>query len=209
MITTIIFDLGGVVLTLDQPQAVRRFEKLGLTSAAEMLNPYTQLGVFGQLEEGLVDAETFRQEVSRMAGHPVTLGECCHAMQGYAKELPQRNLDTLLKLRQQGYRVVLLSNTNPFMMEWAMSSQFDGHGHSISHYFDALYLSYQMKMMKPSTEIFHAVLAAEQVVPSQCLYLDDGARNVAAASQIGINTYCPVNGEDWTQPLYDCLENLK
>ena len=42
MIKTVIFDLGGVIITLDQSQAVRRFEKLGLNDAAMRLDAYTQ-----------------------------------------------------------------------------------------------------------------------------------------------------------------------
>jgi putative hydrolase of the HAD superfamily len=202
MIRTLIFDLGGVVITLDQPQAVRRFETLGLKDAAQRLDPYTQAGIFGDLEAGKIDAETFRRELSLLVGREVTHQECAYAWQGYAKEVPQRNLDALQRLRREGYRLVLLSNTNPFMMEWVDSPAFDGHGHSVSHYFDALYLSYQMKLMKPDDTFFRRVLMAEQTPPSDCLFIDDGPRNVAAASQIGIHTLCPKNGDDWTEEIY-------
>jgi putative hydrolase of the HAD superfamily len=205
MINTIIFDLGGVVITLDQQQSVRRFEALGLADAASRLNAYTQAGIFGDLEGGAIDADTFRRELSQLVGHEVTREQCAYAWQGYAKEVPQRNLDALVRLRQQGYRLLLLSNTNPYMMEWVDSDRFDGRGHSVRHYFDALYLSYQMRLMKPSEEIFRRVLMAEQVPPSACLFLDDGARNVAVASQIGINTFCPENGADWTEDIYHYL----
>ena len=140
-----------------------------------------------------------------LVGHEVTYEECAYAWQGYAKELPQRNLEALKRLRSEGYRVVLLSNTNPYMMEWAESEQFDGQGHPISHYFDACYLSYQMKMMKPSEEIFRKVLMSEKIFPSETLFVDDGPRNVAMASQLGINTFCPENGEDWTEKIYEYL----
>jgi len=206
MISTIIFDLGGVVITLDQQQAVSRFEALGLSDARQRLNAYTQEGIFGDLEGGKIDAETFRQKLSRMVGHEVTIEQCNHAWQGYAKEVPQRNLDALLRLRNEGYRLVLLSNTNPCMMAWADSPDFDGHGHSVRHYFDAVYLSYEMKLMKPDPNFFHQVLLAEHVSPYDCLFLDDGLRNVAAASQMGIRTYCPENGADWTAVIYDHLE---
>lgn len=207
MIKTIIFDLGGVIITLDQSQAVRRFEALGLKDAAERLDPYTQQGIFGDVEEGKITAETFQQEVSRLVGRNVTFQECCHAWQGYVKELPQRNLDTLLRLKSEGYRVLLLSNTNPFMMEWVDSPRFDGNGHSIRHYVDRCYLSYEMKVMKPADSFFRRVLMAEQVPPSECLFVDDGPRNVAAASQIGIHTFCPENGADWTKRIYDYLKS--
>ena len=205
MIHNIIFDLGGVVITLDQLQSVHRFEALGVKDAEQRLNAYTQEGIFGDLEGGKIDAETFRQELSRLMGREATHEECAYAWQGYAKEVPARNLDALMRLRQEGYRLILLSNTNPYMMEWVNSSAFDGRGHSIDYYFDAMYLSYQMKLMKPSEEIFRRVLMSEQIVPSECLFIDDGPRNVAAASQIGIRTFCPENGADWTQEIYDYL----
>ena len=205
MIKTVIFDLGGVVITLDPQQAVQRFEALGVADAASRLDSYTQQGIFGDLEGGRISAETFRQELGKLVGREVTTEECCHAWQGYAKEVPERNLEALLRLRREGFRVLLLSNTNPYMMEWCNSERFDGHGHSVGYYFDALYLSYQMRLMKPDESIFRAVLINEQVAPADCLFIDDGARNVAAASQVGMRTCCPENGADWTNDIYNYL----
>jgi putative hydrolase of the HAD superfamily len=206
-IRTIIFDLGGVVITLDPQQAVDRFKALGLTDAKKRLDSYTQSGIFGDLEHGLITAEDFRRELSILVGHEVTHEECAFAWQGYAKEVPQRNLDALDRLRKEGYRVLLLSNTNPYMMEWAESPAFDGNGHPVSYYFDRCYLSYQMKLMKPSEDIFRAVLRNEKTFASECLFVDDGARNVATASQLGMRTFCPENGEDWTAKIFDFLMN--
>ena len=203
MIKTIIFDLGGVVITLASQEALRRFKEIGLEDADRWLDAYTQGGIFGQLEEGLIDAETFRSEFSRMAGKEVSYEQCRYAWLGYAQDVPQRNLDVLMKLKGEGYRLVLLSNTNPYMMSWVRSNEFDGHGHGIDYYFDAVYLSYEMKVMKPSTEFFHRVLMAEHIAPSETLFVDDGARNVATASQMGIRTFCPENGEDWTKQIYE------
>ena len=205
MIKTIIFDLGGVIITIDQEEALHRFAALGLKDATTWLDPYTQKGIFGQLENGLITAEDFRCELGKLVGREVTMQECEYAWQGYAKEVPQRNLDMLLTLRSEGYRVILLSNTNPCMMAWAMSPAFDGKGHALSHYLDACYLSYQMRVMKPDETFFRRVLMAEQTPPGECLFVDDGPRNVAAASQIGINTFCPKNGEDWTEAIRDYL----
>lgn len=206
MIKNIVFDLGGVIITLSQDEAIRRFEALGLQDARQRLNAYTQSGIFGDLEAGKIDAETFRVELSKLVGHEVTYEECRHAWLGYCKELPQRNLDCLKRLRQEGYRVILLSNTNPFMMSWALSPDFDGQGHSLEDYMDALYLSYKCKVMKPSPELFRQVLLGEQILPEETLFVDDGLRNVEAASQLGIHTYCPENGADWTKEL---LEKVK
>ena len=42
MIKNIVFDLGGVIMTIDQSEAVRRFKALGLEDAEARLDPYTQ-----------------------------------------------------------------------------------------------------------------------------------------------------------------------
>ena len=205
MIKTIAFDLGGVIITIDQSQAIQRFKEIGAVEVEKYLDPYTQTGIFGDLEHGLISAEDFCKELGRLMGKEFTAEQCAYAWQGYAKEVPQRNLDTVTRLRQQGYRVVLLSNTNSYMMEWAMSPAFDGKGHALKDYFDHCYLSYQMKMMKPSEEIFREVLRQEQTFPHEVLFVDDGPRNVASASQIGFRTFCPVNGSDWTEEIYKFL----
>ena len=206
MIKTIIFDLGGVVITLAQQQAVERFKALGLEDAEQRLDSYTQSGIFGDLEHGLISDEDFRRELSVLLGHEVTHEECAYAWQGYALEVPQRNLYALRRLREEGYRILLLSNTNPYMMEWVESEAFDGNGHPVSYYFDHCYLSYQMKLMKPSEEIFREVLHQERLIASECLFVDDGPRNVAAASRLGLRTMQPENGGDWTTEIYDYLK---
>ena len=206
MIKTIIFDLGGVIITLDQSQAVRRFEEIGVDDVGERLNAYAQSGIFGDLEAGRITAEDFRHELSLLVGHEVTHEQCAYAWQGYAKEVPPRNLEALKRLRREGYRVLLLSNTNPYMMEWVESERFDGCGHPISAYFDALYLSYQLKMMKPSEAIFREVLRQEKTFASEVLFVDDGPQNVAIASQLGMRTLRPENGEDWREMLFDILK---
>ena len=206
MIKNLIFDLGGVIITLAPEEALRRFKSLGLENAEEQMDIYTQTGIFGQLEEGKISAETFREELSRQVGREVTYDECRHAWLGYVKEVPQRNLDVLQRLHSEGYRLILLSNTNPFMMSWVRSPEFDGHGHSIDYYMDACYLSYQLGVMKPSTQFFHEVLMTEKIMASESLFLDDGARNVATASQMGMRTYCPENGADWTSKIYEYLK---
>ena len=204
-IRTIIFDMGGVIITIDQKEAVRRFKALGLQDAEQQLDPYTQGGIFGDLEAGRITAEEFRIALSKQVGRELSYDECRHAWLGYCGDVPQRNLQLLTRLRQEGYRLILLSNTNPYMMSHVLSPAFDGSGHPLSHYLDALYMSFEMKVMKPDETFFRRVLMAEKTIPSECLFVDDGPRNVAVASQIGINTFCPKNGEDWTKEIYQYL----
>lgn len=206
MIKDIIFDLGGVVMTIDEDEAKKRFKNLGLTNCDEYMNPYTQNGIFGDLEEGKITPQQFTDELGRIIGKKLSWDDVKSCWLGYRKEVPERNLRLLCDLRKKGYRIVLLSNTNAFMQEWAESGDFDGKGHGIQDYFDAMYRSYEVKMMKPDETFFRYVLSHEQMLPSEVLFIDDGPRNVAAASELGIQTFCPKNGEDWTGRIYDYLK---
>lgn len=205
VIKNIVFDFGGVIMTIDHAEALRRFKALGLDNAEHYLDPYTQSGIFGDLEEGKIKAEDFRRELSKLIGRDLTFDECKYAWLGYRKEVPQRNLDMLKELRAKGYRLILLSNTNPFMMSWAMSNEFDGNGLSLSDYFDALYMSFRLGVMKPNSEFFKQVISNEKINPAESLFVDDGPRNVKAASELGFSTFSPKNGSDWTGELRSLL----
>lgn len=205
MIKNIAFDLGGVVLALDYEGAVRHFEEIGLKDARRHLDVYQQHGIFGQLEEGSITAEEFRIELGRLIGHDVSRQACHDALHAYVGSVPRRNLDMLRLLRRKGYQLCLLSNTNPYMMQWALSSDFDGDGHPISFYFDRLYLSYECRVMKPDARIFQMMLDGQHATADETLFIDDGPKNVAAASRLGIHTLCPQNNEDWTGMLREAL----
>ncbi len=206
MIRTIIFDLGGVIATIDNEEPKRRFLQLGVKNIEEQLDPYCQTGIFGDLEEGVLSEADYREALGKICGRTLTFEEVKHCWLGYMKEVPANKLQAILQLRKEGYRVVLLSNTNPYVMDWADSTDFSGDGHPLGYYFDAMYRSYEVKYMKPDENFFRYVLAKEELLPDEALFVDDGPHNVASASQLGIRTFCPENGSDWTQKIYDYLE---
>ena len=76
MIKNIVFDLGGVIMTIDQDEALRRFQSLGLADAERQLDPYTQSGIFGDVEEGKITAEEFRTELSRLVSRELSFDDC-------------------------------------------------------------------------------------------------------------------------------------
>ncbi len=203
-IVNIAFDLGGVVLALSLEGAIREFERIGLKDARQRLDAFQQRGIFADLESGRISAEEFRQELSRMIGRELSMDDCYHAWHGYVDHVPRRNLDMLHLLRNKGYKVCLLSNTNPFMMMWA-GNDFDGQGHPISDFFDHMYLSYECGIMKPSPEIFQMMLYGQQALPGETVFVDDSPANCEAAARLGIHTICPQNNEDWTGMLQEFL----
>lgn len=194
-------------MTICQDEAIKRFKSIGLKNVEDYLNPYTQTDIFGDIEEGKISAEQFRAKLSELIGKEVTYEECKFAWLGYRQDVPLRNLDILRKLKAQGYKLILLSNTNPFMMSWGLSGEFDGNGNSLESYFDSLYLSYKLGVMKPNKKIFQYIIDNEKIQPGESLFIDDGERNINAARLLGFKTLCPINGEDWTKELIELLKN--
>ena len=194
------------MLALSFEQAVKRFEGIGLADARQRLDAFEQKGIFGDLESGRITAEDFRRELSLLVGRELSMDDCYQAWHGYVDHVPKRNLEAILSLRARGYKVCLLSNTNPFMMQWA-DNDFDGEGHPIGYFFDAMYLSYECQAMKPRREIFEMMLKGQQAQPEETLFVDDGPRNVEAAKALGMQTLCPQNNEDWIEPLEAMLRS--
>lgn len=198
--------MGGVIIPIEPRNAMARFKEIGLADAEQRLDAYTQQGIFGNVEEGKISDEQFRQELSVLCGRELTWDDCQYAWLGYLLDVPQRNFDALERLRREGYRVVLLSNTNPFIMRHVMDGNFDGKGHGLGYYLDAAYKSYECGALKPDARFFQHVLAAEGLNPDETLFLDDGKRNIEAAQALGIHTYLVANGSDWTSEIHNYLK---
>ena len=215
MVKTLIFDMGGVLVTLDHGEAVRRFREIGLREAASLLDTYTQVGPFGALEEGKITVDEFMAEMSRLAGRTLTYDECAYGWLGYTKDAPQRNYDLLTRLRQKGYRLILLSNMNPFVNAWlenayTLPDPFNREtpeglwrpsfppNRPLSSYFDGCYRSYEMHLMKPDDRVMQLILEREAIDPATTLLIDDGPRNVEMGRRFGLQTLQPINGTDWT-----------
>lgn len=207
MIKTVIFDFGGVVAHFIREGAVRRFEQLGLADADSQLDHYCQNGIFLELESGAITAEGFRARLSEMCGREVSHDEARWAWLGFFTETPTAKLDYIAALRPR-YRTYVLSNTNPYIMSWARSAELSEQGRPLDDYFDEIFASYELGVVKPDARFFEHVLAATGSRPEETVFVDDGPHNVEAAKALGIHTLCPANGEDWREELTALLDRL-
>lgn len=195
-IKNIVFDLGGVVVDLDRSEAVSRFVSMGVEDAADMLDPYRQHGFFLSAEDGSMSAEEFCDKIREVTGRNLSCETIASGWLGFIKDVPQYKLDYIGSLRNK-YKVYLLSNTNPFVMKWAHSDTFSPCGKPIDCYFDKIYASCELKVVKPHREIFEMLVADSGILPAETLFLDDGKANVEMAAALGFIVYQPYDGEDW------------
>lgn len=209
MIKNIVFDFGGVIADISREQAVKAFIRLGVKDADRILDKYHQTGIFQELEEGSLTDEAYRNELGKLCGRTLSWEEVQQAWLGFITGVDIRKLEYLEMLRSEGYKLYVLSNTNPYVMGWACSERFSSEGKPLTSYFDKLYLSYQVGCTKPEQRIFEYMLSDAGLAPKETLFVDDGQSNINIASQLGMHTFQPENGCDWRKELSLLLAKLK
>ncbi|MDD3108080.1 MAG: HAD family phosphatase [Alistipes sp.] len=201
-IQTIVFDMGGVLIDYSLSVCIDSFHRLGWKVAEELINPFTQGGILLDLERGAIDPPTFRQAICQAIGHPVADEKIDQALCSFLIALPLDKLDMLRALRRQGFQLFMLSNTNPIMMHHIRNTFFRQQGGSVDDYFDRLFLSFEMKQVKPGDAIFRQMIETSQILPSETLFIDDGEANIQTAQTLGFHTYLASQHED-LRPLFD------
>lgn len=187
MTKNLLFDLGGVIMNIDRMQAVRAFERLGMPDADSFFDPYQQRGLFGLLEEGKISADEFYRQVTPMFNRPVSKEQINDGLYEFLRGIPAERLQRLEALRNAGYGVYLLSNTNPIMWSGFILPEFKKLGKDFHAYFDGDVESFRVGMCKPDHQIFRYTSELLGINPAETTFFDDGAANVEAARACGFN----------------------
>lgn len=184
-ITTIIFDLGGVIIDLDWNECISNFKKVGINDMENLVSTTLQRGFIYEYELGKISDEEFRTEVRMYATREVTDEQINYAWTSLLVKIPSEKLEMLLRLKKK-YKILMLSNTNNLSYSRNLEMFQEG-GHNVNDYFDKCYLSYKMHLAKPTPEIFEAVLKDADLKPEECYFLDDGIHNIETARNLGFN----------------------
>lgn len=195
-IRNVIFDLGGVVIDLDRDRAVRALEQLGLEGADDMLGLYGQKEPFLGLETGETPAGEFFDIMRSRMKPGVSDNEITRAFNEFLVELPAKRLEMLRRMRMAGFRIFMLSNTNPVMYNSWIDRAFRQEGGTVNDYFDGIVVSYQELMCKPNVAIFETLMRRYGLNPSETLMLDDSEKNCQAAAEAGAHAFKVGKGEN-------------
>lgn len=196
-IKNLLIDFGGVLVDLDRERCLRSFEKIGVDGMEQILSPYYQQGIFMKLEKGEITPSLFHNELRQLTGKEMTDQQIDDAWNSFLLTVPQSKLELLLALRKQ-YNIYLLSNTNAIHWDYSCKNIFNYKGYQVNDFFDKIYLSYQMKELKPTKEIFESVIKDSGLNPAETLFIDDAPANCQTADALGFRTYTPQAREDWS-----------
>lgn len=194
-IKNIVFDLGGVLIDLDFPRAMKAFEQAGLKDIAKDVQDFNRKGIFMDIELGNITSEEFLQAICQRSERPMTLQEAADYWNLILIDILQEKLDLILELRKQ-YPVYLLSNTNRPHWDFICKQSFNARGHRLEDYFVKVFLSFEMHLAKPDKAIFEQMLAESGLNPEETLFIDDSEANCKAAQEVGIRTVHYHIGDD-------------
>ena len=224
MLKNYIFDLGGVLLDIRMQNAYERFAALGLPHA-ELEQGSSVYKLMEDYQLGFVTSKEFCQQVAekcnvnksaansnarcdadfsaRCAETPTTPRDIEDAWNSICLDVPSRKLEALRRLRQKNgvASVSLLSNTNTLHWECCCKNWFCANGNKLEDFFDKIFLSQELHLQKPDSEIFNSAIRELGASPAETIFLDDSAVNTAAAAACGLQTLTITPDIDWVKKL--------
>jgi 2-haloacid dehalogenase len=178
----VVFDLGNVLLDFDYGRTVAKIrDRCRLVkdrSDMELLKLIGSSELFQNFEGGLISPAEFFTGVREQTGYDGTLeefGECFGDIFSEAPAMIAWNEE----LRGKGIPRYILSNTND------LSIRFIRKRFPFFNQFDGYVLSYEHRVMKPSTRIYEVMEEKAGLRGPDLFYVDDREENIVAAAARG------------------------
>src|SRR5579863_10119039 len=187
-IKNIIFDLGGVIINLDNRRTEEAFTALGVKNFREYFGHGFAASFFSDYETGKISDQEFIGRVRQLAGlAQVPEQLIIDSWNALLLDFPPERIQLLKELRKT-YRLFLFSNTNALHLAalrriWTTSFGGDA---SLDDYFEKTYYSHLMGMRKPDPESFGVILKENKLNGQETLFVDDAIVNVEGAEQAGL-----------------------
>jgi putative hydrolase of the HAD superfamily len=185
MLENIIFDLGGVLLTLDMSRTTEAFARLGWKDAAWKGISQSGYLIFENLETGLDTSEEFRKNIRKMLPGNPSDDEIDFAWNAMLIDFPSVIVDYLIDLKSR-FNLFLLSNTNELHLIRFRDIFYKSYGYPIDTLFTKTYYSHEIGFRKPNPEAFLSVLNDAAIKPECTLFVDDLKANTDTAANLGM-----------------------
>jgi FMN phosphatase YigB (HAD superfamily) len=198
----LIFDLGDVIIPIDLSAPVRNFAMLANLPEDEVRAIWKQHDLFNQYETGLIDDEAFRGHVRRLLNNADWADEVIDtAWNTVLLDLPLERIERIKELKAN-YRLFLLSNTSPIHIRRVNEVLMNMKQPTLEELFERVFYSYEVRLAKPSPEIYQHVLSEAGLVAQETAFFDDNAANIRTAAELGIQAV-------HVQPPMTILDYLK
>lgn len=182
MIKNIIFDIGNVILNFNIDRVLNEFSdskdeqefiKKNIIESPEWLG--NALIDTGYLTRD--DAIKIVQDRTNHSNDKLII-DFWKNYNKFAK-IDERVLNLIKKLKNNNYRIYLLSNINPYTHELVKKS-------GLFEIVDGYVLSYKEHMIKPYKSIYNTLLKRYNLKPEESVFIDDNDKNIITGNLLGI-----------------------
>ena len=176
--TTIVFDLGNVLIPFDHNLWVIQLNKIEDGLGTKMYENYKDnFQIQKDYEGGKISDEEFIDLNLNWLDHKVTSDEFCKIFSNIFS-VNEKVVGLLPKLKEK-YKLVLLSNTSNIHKKYGWEK------YPFLKYFDKLILSHEVGAIKPGEKIYKAVEEFTKEPPATHIFIDDIKEYSEQAKKLG------------------------
>lgn len=196
-INNLVFDFGGVLIDIDYEAVRSAFQKIGLEDVRAFYRHENQSHLFEEFERGIISATTFRDEIIKNIGKPLSYDAFDWAWNAILKDVPTERVKLLERLSSR-FNLYLLSNTNIIHYDKYTRDFQSQHGRSLHSFFVKAYFSHEIKMRKPYPDIFDYVIKDAGLDKEKSLFIDDAEKNIETARSVGLQVFYKPQDDELT-----------
>lgn len=195
MIKNIVFDLGNVLVDFVPTAFIQRYTSDPVEGKA-LVEAIFASPEWVAFDRGTITKEEIKATAVKKLPHLAETIELILEKWHHVITPREDILPLIADLKAQGYQLYLLSNApvDFYLFEEQVP---------VLQAFDGLFISSDWKMIKPEQEIYRTFCHQFQLVPSQCVFIDDLAINVEAARQVGMASFV------YRKDVAELQENLR
>jgi putative hydrolase of the HAD superfamily len=201
-IKNIIFDLGGVILDIDETIVYKELEKMGI-STSELVHSKEFMDIMSKFDTGIYTAPTFRKKTKALLGQEKMTDQKFDSLwNAMLLDIPRERIEAIEKVKKH-YKIFLMSNSNEIHYDlYVRDLQLRFGYNEFDELFNKSYFSFAEHLEKPDPRFFELILDHEGLLPEETLFIDDTEANIKVAKSLGINTY-HISREELVRNLFE------
>ena len=180
-IKNIIFDLGGVILDIDENIICKELDKMGI-NVTELFHSKEFNDVMSKFDTGIYTAPTFRKRMKAFIGQEKMTDQKFDSIwNAMLLDIPRERIEAIEKVKKH-YKIFLMSNSNVIHYDlYVRDLQLRFGYNEFDELFNKSYFSFAEHLEKPDPRFFELILDHEGLIPEETLFIDDTAENIKAA----------------------------
>ncbi len=178
-IESVIFDWGGVLIDDPTPGLMQYCAQALAVSKDDYIKAHSKFAA--DFEKNLINEDTLWERICDELGVSKPKVDSLWADAFKSAYVPREDMFTVAaRLRKNGYKTALLSNTEAAAMQYFYQLQYD--------MFDVLVFSCAEGTRKPEKKIYELTIQKLGSQPGQSVFIDDKPEYINGAKQTGLNT---------------------